>query len=90
MDPMRVRPWKINIMWSHLNVESKKRIHMNLFVEQKQTQRFWKQTYGHQRSQVRGRMDLGGGGIGMCTLWYMEWLANGTWRIAQGTVPIIL
>ena len=43
---------KTNIIWYHLFVESNKRIQMNLFAEQKQTHRFWKQTYGYQRGQV--------------------------------------
>ena len=33
-----VRQRKTNIIWYHLCVESKKRIQMNLFTEQKQTQ----------------------------------------------------
>ena len=49
---------------------------MNLLAEQKQTQRLWK-TYGYQRGQmVMKGMDWGFG-IGICILWYMEWLANG-------------
>ena len=45
-----------------------------LIAEQKQTHRLCKQTYGHQRRQVR----VGEGGvnwgfeIGICTLWYIE------------------
>ena len=37
-----VRRWKTNIIWYHFYVESKKRIQMNLFAEQKQTNRLWK------------------------------------------------
>ena len=34
-----VRKKKTNIIWYHFYVESKKKIQMNLFAEQKQTQR---------------------------------------------------
>ena len=37
----------------------KNRIQMNLFPEQKPTHRLWKQIYGYQRRQVRGRNGLG-------------------------------
>ena len=49
---------------------------MNLFAEQKQTHRLWK-TYDYPRGQVGGlgRMDWGFG-IGICTLRYVEKLAN--------------
>ena len=40
---------KDKYLWYHL-----KRIHMNLFAEQKQVHRLWKQTYGSQRGQVVG------------------------------------
>ena len=46
---------------------------MNLFAE---TDSQTLKTYGYQRRQVRGWNGLGRG-IGICTLWYMEWLANG-------------
>ena len=49
---------------------------MNLFAEQKQTYRLWKQTYGYQRGQVQGTDGLGIG-TGLCTQRYMEWLGNG-------------
>ena len=68
----------------HLYVESKKGILTNLFAEQKQTHRPWK-TYGYQKGHVVGGMDLGFG-IGIRTLRYMEWLANGTCHIAQRTL----
>ena len=42
-----VNQTKTNIIWSHLYVESKKMIQMNLFA--KQTPRHRKQTYGYQR-----------------------------------------
>ena len=42
----------------HLYVESKKIIQMNLFIEQKQTHRLRKQTYGYQRGR-EGRDTLG-------------------------------
>ena len=45
---------------------------MNLFIKQKQTHRLQKQTYGYQR----GQMDWGSG-TGICTLLYMERMANG-------------
>ena len=54
----------------------KKRIQMNLIAEQKQTHRLLKQTYGHQRGQMRWWGMEGYFGIGICTLRYMEWLAN--------------
>ena len=38
----------------HLYVDSRKRVQMTLFAEQKQTHRLWKQGYGYQREQVRG------------------------------------
>ena len=74
-----VRQWKTNIIWYHLHVESKKkkRIPTTLFAEQKQTHRLWIQTYGYQRGQVVGRRMDQDFGIGLCTLWYMEWLASG-------------
>ena len=34
-------------------------IQMNLFAEQKQTHRFWKQAYGCQRGKIGGRDKLG-------------------------------
>ena len=69
---------KTNIIWYHLHVESKKRVQVNLFSEQKQTHRLWKQTYGYQREQAGGRGGVDRGfGIGICTLWCMEWLASG-------------
>ena len=64
------------------NEKRRKRLQMNLFSEQKQTHRFWK-TYGPQRGQFGGRMDRGCG-IGRCTLWYMEWLANGDLLYSTG------
>ena len=48
---------------------------MNLAVKQKQTHRLEKQTYGYQREEVGGGMDWEFE-IGMCTLWYIEWLAR--------------
>ena len=54
-------------------------IQMNLLTKKKQTHRHRKQTYGYQRGQVGGgvgEMDWGFG-IGICPLWYMEWLVNG-------------
>ena len=49
---------------------------MNLFAEQKKIHRLWK-TYGSQRGQVGGEGMHWGVEIGICTLRYMEWLANG-------------
>ena len=59
-------------------------IQMSLFAEQKQTHRLWKQTYGYPRGQV-----VGGGidwefGIGIWTLGYTEWLANGDLLYSSG------
>ena len=51
---------KINIIWYHLYVESKKMIQMDLFTKQKQTHSLQKQTYGYQRGKVGGRDKLGG------------------------------
>ena len=50
---------KTNILWYHLYLDSKKRIQMNLFAEQKQTHTFWKQTYGYQRGKGGWRDGLG-------------------------------
>ena len=70
-----VRQWKKisynSYMW---NLFFKKRIQTDLFANEKQTHRLWKQTNSYQSRQVRGGMDWGFG-IGICTLWYMEWLA---------------
>ena len=56
-------------------MEATNQIQMNLFAEQKQTHRFWKQAYAYQRGQVFGRVDWGFE-TGIYTLWYMEWLTN--------------
>ena len=45
---------KINVIWYHLYVESKKMIQMNLFIKQKQTLRFKKQTSAYQRGKEEG------------------------------------
>ena len=50
---------------------------MNLFAEQKQTHRLWSQTYGYQKRQLGPGRDGLEVGTGICTVWYMEWLANG-------------
>ena len=44
---------------------------MNLFSEQKETHRLWKQTYGYQREQAGGK----GLGVGDWHM-YMEWIVN--------------
>ena len=63
-----VRQWKTNI-WYHLDVASKKNIQMNIFAEQKQTHRAWK-NYGYQSTGwVRWI-----GGLGLA---YAHW---GVWR----------
>ena len=61
--------WKINILWYHLYVESLKKIQMNLFSGQEQTRALLKQTYGDQGDRWWG--------TGICTPWYIEWLASG-------------
>ena len=48
-----VRQWETNIIWYHLYVESKKRMQINLFAEQKQTQTL--KTYSYQRGQGGGQ-----------------------------------
>ena len=52
-------------------------IKRNLFTIQKQTHRFWKQTYGYQRGKVAGGGGAAGLGVwefgtGIYTLLYME------------------
>ena len=84
-----IRQWKTNIVW-YLYVESKKRMQMNLSTEEKQTQRFWKQTFGYQGGQVGGEVHWGFG-TGRCALRYTKWLTNGgTCCIVQRTLPSIL
>ena len=43
-----------NIIWYHINVESKNMTQMNLFAKQKQTHRHGKQTYDDQRARGEG------------------------------------
>ena len=62
-----VRQRKTNTNWYHLYVEPKKKIEINLFAGQKQTDFENKLTT---MGQV-GRIEWGFG-IGKCTLWYME------------------
>ena len=65
-----VRQWKINIIWYHLYVESKKWIQMYLFAEQTQTHWLWKQlmvTKGDRWMRFQ---------VVTCSLWYMEWLGS--------------
>ena len=59
----------------------KKMIQMNLFAEQEQIHRLWK-ACGYQRGQFGG-MDRWSR-IGICTLRYMEWLANGDLLYSTG------
>ena len=75
-----IRQWKTNIIKYHLHVESlKKMIKMNFsfFLQTETDSRLWR-TYGYRKGQVRevGGMDWGFR-TGICTLRYMEWLANG-------------
>ena len=53
-DGERQKSYDITHMWNLIF----KMIQMNLSAKQKQTHRFWKQTYGYQRGNVRGQ---GGG-----------------------------
>ena len=43
-------------MW---NLKKEKKIQMNLCTKQKQTHRLWKQTYGYQGGNMKGRDKLG-------------------------------
>ena len=63
---------------------------MNLFAEQKQTHRLWKQTYGYHRGQMVGREGLVAWGWHMHTEVYGMIGQMGTCYIAQGTLPNIL
>ena len=63
-----VNQTKTNIIWSHLYVESKKMIQMNLFA--KQTPRHRKQTYGYQG--IRGGGINWKTGIDTYTLLYIK------------------
>ena len=55
-----VRKWKINIIWYHLYVESKKKKDTNeLICRIERDFRCWKLTYGYQRGQLVGRNGLG-------------------------------
>ena len=62
---------------------------MNLFAEQKQTHRLWKQTFGYQRGEVVGRnrlsLRLAYAHFGMWNDW-----PSGTCSMVQGTLPNIL
>ena len=49
---------------------------MNLYTKHKQTHSFQKQVYYYQKGNLPGGMDWEFM-IGMCTLLYMEWMANG-------------
>ena len=90
--PSEVGQWKTNIIWNHLYVEPKKRVRMNLFVEQKQTHRHWKETYGYQRQQVWGGRRDGLGSLGLAYAHWGIWndYPTGTCCIAQGTLLNIL
>lgn len=83
-----VRERKTNIMWHRLHVESKKRTQWTFFVEQNQTHRPWRHTYGDHRGRVKG--EGLGVGTGMCTPRPVQWLADGACCPAQGTPPGII
>ena len=51
-DRQKQIPYDIIYMWTQ------RMIQMNLFTNQKQTYRLWKQTYGYQRGKVEGRDKL--------------------------------
>ena len=59
---------KINILWYHLYVESKKMIQLNLFTKQKQTHRIREWTYGY-HGEYRGEEQNGSLGL-TCTHCY--------------------
>ena len=62
---------------------------MNLFAAQKQIHRLWK-TYGYQRGTGGGGGKAWGVGTSICTLRYMEWLANRDLLNITETLPNIL
>ena len=46
---------------------------MSLFTRQKQTYRYWKQTYGYQRGSVGGRNKSGAWYDHIYTIWPASW-----------------
>ena len=49
---------KTNIIWYHLQVESKEMIRMNVTTKQKQTHRHRKQTQGYQRGWQEDKLRI--------------------------------
>ena len=68
------------IMWN-----LKKPIQMNLRAEQKESHRFWKKNFSDQ-NRFGGAAE-GGFGVGLCTMWQMEWLADGDLLYSTGNSP---
>ena len=77
----RQTSYDITYMWNL------KKAYKWIYAEQKQMHRFWKQTYCYQRGQVGKGVDWGFGTV-ICTLWYIECLANGELLYSTGNSPL--
>ena len=77
-----VRQWKTDILWYHLYVEEKKDTNELICSTETDSQTL-KTNLSLPKGTGTGGMDWGVG-IGICTVWYTEWLTNGDLLYSAG------
>ena len=78
------RKRKANIIYSHIYVDSRKMVLMNLFAGQQWSYRHRKQTCGHSGERRGLGMGQTESSVEACTLQYVKQIASGSLSMTQG------